>query len=120
MEISRGSDEVNTLYSLTSGYSARSIYSTFIGVGIDFDTDIVSQLTKIKATNYTAIHSAKDFKKMMEADFDYLMSPNMFNGRVTFDSDAWKVERVYGSPGNEYPSNGVLMTMVSKSLEKQY
>lgn len=72
----------------------------------------VSEICKIRATNYLAVHSAKEFKQRVDEDFDYLVSPSVFNINVKFDSPDWRATRVYGSPGFEIPSQGTLFQMV--------
>jgi len=94
----------------------KKIYSTFIGVGIDFDTQLVATISKIRATNYFAVKSAKDFKRQMNEEFDYIVTPNVFDCEISLSgpsSQDWTVVRVFGSPGYEYPKNGRMMYMDS-------
>lgn len=49
----------------------------------------------------------------MEVDFDYLVTPTVFNITVTMNSNDWEVERVFGSPGYEYPKMGEVMSVNS-------
>lgn len=48
---------------LAKKYADEKIYSTFIGIGVDFDTELIESMTKIRGTNYFSIHSEKQFKK---------------------------------------------------------
>jgi len=71
-------------------------------------------ISKIRACNYFSVKSSKDFKKEMDEEFDYIVTPNVFNSAVDFENEGWKVERVYGSPGFEIPKEkGRLMFMDS-------
>jgi hypothetical protein len=54
----------------------------------------------------------------MEEEFDYLVTPSVFNVTISFASNAWTVDRVYGSPGFEYPSLGKLVQIVTKISKK--
>jgi hypothetical protein len=72
----------------------------------------VSGLGTVKFTNYLSVKSSKEFKKHMEEEFDYLVTPVAQNIVIYNDSEAWKAERVYGSPGNETPAIGTLVRMV--------
>ena len=49
----------------------------------------------------------------MEEDFDYLVTPSVFDVSVSIKSNGWSAERVYGSPGFEVPSAGKIMQMDS-------
>lgn len=59
--------------------------------------------------------SARDFKKQMDEEFDYMVTVDVFDVAVDFDGNAngWQVERVYGSPGFEVPKQGRLTFMVT-------
>lgn len=86
----------------------NKIYSTFIGVGIDFNTDLVSipisdafthhnkvsQLSSIRGCNYFTVKSSREFKKQMEEEFDYMVTVSTFNIAIDFQSDEWVPERV--------------------------
>ena len=45
----------------------------------------------------------------MEEEFDYLVTPSVFNISVSMESNQYYAERVYGSPGYEIPTAGKLM-----------
>jgi Ca-activated chloride channel family protein len=102
-----------TLFRVAKQNVTQKLYTTFIGVGIDFNTDLVSLISKIRASNYISVKSSKDFKKQLDEEFDYLVTPNVFNGAIDMDSEGWKPIRVFGSPGFEIPEKGRLMFMDS-------
>lgn len=87
----------------------------FKGVGVDFDTSLVSLIGSIRACNYTSVKSSKEFKKFAEEEFDYLVTPIVFDCSISLDAQGWTPVRVYGSPGHEIPSKGVLVEIVSLS-----
>lgn len=62
-----------------------------------------------------SVKSARDFKKQMNEEFDYMVTVDVYDVSVEFDDNAkgWQVERVYGSPGFEIPDKGRLTYMVS-------
>jgi Ca-activated chloride channel family protein len=78
--------------------AARGIYTTFIGVGVDFNTELVNSITKIKGANYYSVHSAKEFKSRMDEEFDYMVTPLVFNLSLSLDAKGYQIEKVYGSP----------------------
>ena len=49
----------------------------------------------------------------METDFDYIVTPLVFNAAVTLESEYFEIEKIYGSPGNEKPIGNNLLHIVS-------
>jgi Ca-activated chloride channel family protein len=76
----------------------RGIYTTFIGIGVDFNTELVENITKIKGANYYSVHSASEFQKRMDEEFDYMVTPLVFDLRLDLDAPGYRIEKVYGSP----------------------
>ncbi len=98
----------DSLLELAQTYAAERVYTTFIGVGIDFQTELVEHITKIRGANYYAIHSPWEFKKRLAKEFDYMVTPLLFNLRVTLHSDSFSIDEVYGSPEADQ-ATGLLM-----------
>lgn len=78
--------------------AAKGIYTTFIGIGVDFNTELVEKITKIKGANYYSVHSADEFKERMDDEFDFMVTPLVFDLRLDLDAPGYKIEKVYGSP----------------------
>ncbi len=78
--------------------AAHRIYITFIGIGVDFNTEMVESMIKIQGANYYSIHSAEEFRKRMDEEFDYLVTPLVFDLHLYLDASGYKIEKVYGSP----------------------
>mmetsp|Transcript_25455 Transcript_25455/g.35706 ORF Transcript_25455/g.35706 Transcript_25455/m.35706 type:complete len:500 (-) Transcript_25455:92-1591(-) len=109
------------LFKLAEQNAQRKIYTTFIGIGVDFNTDIVALIGKIRACNYFSVKSAKDFKKTMDDDFEYIVTPSVFDISIQVDEQSlqeWQPIRVFGSPGHEIPEKG-LLTFVDSSFPSQ-
>ncbi|MBI4333370.1 MAG: VWA domain-containing protein [Chloroflexi bacterium] len=86
------------LLGMAKSNAENRIYTTFIGIGVDFNTQLVDQITRIKGANYYSIHSAADFRERVEEEFEYMVTPLVFDLRLNFDSRGWKIEKVFGSP----------------------
>lgn len=86
------------LFQMFEDNADRGIYTTFIGVGVDFNTELVESITKIKGANYYSVHSAQEFKKRMDEEFDYMVTPLVFDLRLRLDAPGYEIEKVYGSP----------------------
>lgn len=86
------------LSQILKGNAEHRIYTTFIGIGVDFNTDLIDQITKIRGANYYSVHSAKEFKQRMNEEFDFMVTPLVFDLRLNLDAPGYKIEKVYGSP----------------------
>jgi len=76
----------------------NNLYSTFIGIGVDFNTELIEYITKIKGANYYSVHSAKEFEERMDDEFEYMVTPLVFDLELQLEADGWEIEKVYGSP----------------------
>ena len=74
------------------------IYTTFIGIGVDFNTELIELIGAIRGANYYAVHSPKEFKKRMDAHFDYMVTPLVFDLRLKMEAPGFEIHKVYGSP----------------------
>jgi Ca-activated chloride channel homolog len=74
------------------------IYTTFIGVGVDFNSDLVNEITQVKGANYYSVHAPREFRERVESEFDYMVTPLVFNVQLKFQSSGWRIEKVFGSP----------------------
>lgn len=86
------------LFGLTKTNADNKIYTTFIGVGVDFNTELIEYITKIRGANYYSVHSGKEFKQRMDDEFEYMVTPLVFNLNLNLDAEGYKIEKVYGSP----------------------
>jgi Ca-activated chloride channel family protein len=86
------------LYRMLEDNADRGIYTTFIGIGVDFNTELIENITKIKGANYYSIHSADQFKQRMDDEFDFMVTPLVFDLRLKLDAPGYEIEKVYGSP----------------------
>eukprot|EP01125_Pyxidicula_operculata_P012346 TRINITY_DN4052_c0_g1_i1.p1 TRINITY_DN4052_c0_g1~~TRINITY_DN4052_c0_g1_i1.p1 ORF type:complete len:676 (-),score=152.50 TRINITY_DN4052_c0_g1_i1:123-2150(-) len=91
----------------------RKIYTTVVGVGVDFNVEMIEQLTKVKSASYNTVESKEQFEKLMNDDFDYIVFPVAFDVKIKLNSPDFTVERVYGSPGNEIPTDDSFLKITS-------
>jgi Ca-activated chloride channel family protein len=85
-------------YSRIEQLAKHRVYMTFIGVGIDLNTQLISSITKHRGANYFSVHDSKKFLQLLDNDFDLILTPLVFNVKMKFESDLFDVEQVYGSP----------------------
>ncbi len=93
-----GETSENGLLGMLKKNAANKIYTTFIGIGVDFNTELVEYITKIRGANYYSVHSSADFKKRMDGEFEFMVTPLVFNLNLMLDAKGYRIEKVYGSP----------------------
>ena len=72
-------------------------YTTFIGVGVDFNSELTETLSDVRGANYYSVHNSDEFKKRMGEQFEYMVTPLVFDLKMDFDSTDYEIEAVYGS-----------------------
>jgi len=86
------------LYRMLEENARKGIYTTFIGIGVDFNSELVEGITKIRGANYYSVHSAQEFRQRMDDEFDVMVTPLGFDLRLNLDAPGYEIEKVYGSP----------------------
>ena len=74
------------------------LYATVIGIGVDFNTALTQAITKARGANSYSVHSAAAFRKRLDAEFDYMVTPLVFDLRLDFTRAGSAIDTVYGSP----------------------
>ncbi len=90
--------------------AASRIYTTFIGVGVDFNSQLIEAVSKVRGANYYSIHSPREFRDRIRDEFDFMVTPLVFDLRMDFQSNDWRIEKVFGSPQAD-AATGNLMTI---------
>jgi len=86
------------LFGLAKQASLKGIHTTFIGVGVDFNNDLVEYVSKTKGANYFSVHSSKAFSKLLDEEFEYMVSPLVYDLELKLSNSIYTIEGVYGSP----------------------
>ncbi|MBI2484250.1 VWA domain-containing protein [Candidatus Uhrbacteria bacterium] len=84
------------MFGIAKRLAEQKIYTTFVGV--DFNTELIESISKIRGANYYSVHSAKEFKKRMDEGFDSMVTPLVFNLNLEIIAPGFQIEKVYGSP----------------------
>ncbi|MBN1620440.1 VWA domain-containing protein, partial [candidate division WOR-3 bacterium] len=93
-----GSTDENSLFGMFEKNSKRGVFTTFIGIGVDLNTELVEILTKIKGANYFSVHSPSAFREQMDENFDFMVTPLVFDLELVLEAEGYRIEKVYGSP----------------------
>ena len=85
------------LLSYIKNNADKGIFTTFIGVGVDFNTELIEGISDAKGANYYSVHNSKEFKERMGEQFEYMVTPLVFDLSLNLKSDDYNIEMVYGS-----------------------
>jgi len=80
---------------------------TFVGVGVDFNTEIVDAITAVRGGNYYSVRSPEQFERRLGEQFEYMMTPMVFDLSVEIDGPL-ELERVYGTTAADEATGRVL------------
>ena len=86
----------------------KGIYTSFVGVGVDFNTEVIECLSDVKGANYYSVHSSEEFKKIMGKEFDFMVTPLVFDLELKLDSNEYEIAGVYGTDTKD-KSSGTIM-----------
>ena len=81
-----------------SGHAAGDIHTTFVGVGVDFNTRFVESVNGVEGANYYSVDSADAFRERMDEGFRYMVTPLAYDLSLSVESGGWEVTNVYGVP----------------------
>lgn len=86
------------------------VYTTFVGVGIDFNARFVESVNEVRGANHYVVRSPSEFEDRMVDGFDYMVTPMVFDLSLELESDAYEIDAVYGSP-NQDATDGELVSV---------
>ena len=98
----------NKLFGLAKNASERNIHTTFVGVGVDFNNDLVEYVSKTKGANYFSVHSSKAFSKLLDEEFEYMVTPLVYDLELKLTSSNYSIEGVYGSPDADMATGQIM------------
>lgn len=103
-----GDTSEDGLLSMVKKNAENGIYTTFIGVGVDFNTELIEEITDAKGANYYSVHSSDEFKERMGEQFEYMVTPLVFDLNLSLESSDYKIESVYGSDTDDFSSGNIM------------
>jgi len=117
----RGNLNKNELFRMVQDASMKNIFTSFIGIGVDFNPDLIEHISKTKGANYYAVHSNEDFKKRLDDEFDFMVTPLVFNLSLQLSSNDYEIAGVFGSPEADLATGQMLRinTLFPSSTEEE-
>ena len=98
----------NSLMGLVKNNATSGIYTTFIGIGVDFNTELIETITDVKGANYNSVHNNKEFTKRMGEEFEYMVTPLVFDLSLDVQSDDYDVTAIYGSDSASVKTGNIM------------
>merc|ERR1719321_1735573 len=103
-----GAVDGDSMLSMVGHAAEKGMYTSLLGVGLDFTADVVEAMSKAKGAWYGSVKTSEAFRKRLDDEFDYMVTPLVFNLRLHLSSDAYVIDKVFGSPESDL-STGQLM-----------
>ncbi|WP_135665269.1 vWA domain-containing protein [Halorhabdus rudnickae] len=103
-----GQTDDRVLQDRLSGYADDGIHTSFVGVGVDFNPELVDEITAVRGANYRSVHSAEDFESYLGDEFEYMVTPLVYDLSVELDASGATIETVYGSTAAEEATDELL------------
>ncbi|WP_302080620.1 vWA domain-containing protein [Salinibaculum rarum] len=93
-----GETEDSGLTKLFADAAAQGVHTTFIGMGLDANAELADSLSGIRGANHYFVHSADEFEQRLGDEFDYMVTPLVYDLDLRLDADGYEIEAVHGSP----------------------
>jgi len=84
------------------------INTTFIGIGVDFNTEFIEEISAVRGANYYSVHNSVEFKKRMGEQFDFMVTPLVYDLEMALESDSYSIETVYGTNMADDATNTIM------------
>ena len=86
------------LAKLAADNADNGIYTSFIGIGLDFNAELISTITRTQGANYFSVHSSEEFERRLGEGFEYMVTPLVFDLTLKLVAEGYDLKAVYGSP----------------------
>jgi Ca-activated chloride channel family protein len=90
-----GNQELTGLF---ADAAADGIHTTFIGMGLDANAELVDTLSGIRGANHYFVHSATEFERRLGDEFDYMVTPLVYDLSLELEAAGYEIDAVHGSP----------------------
>lgn len=93
-----GATGESELTDLFADAATEGIHTTFVGMGLDANAELADVLSGVRGANHYFVHSAEGFEQRLNEEFDYMVTPLVYDLCLELDADGYAVETVHGSP----------------------
>lgn len=96
-QINWGETDADELHDALSARAEKRMHTSVIGIGVDFNADLINQITKVRGANYYSVYSANQFEQRLLDEFEYMVTPLVYDLSLELDADGYDISQVYGS-----------------------
>lgn len=75
----------------------KGIYTSFVGVGVDFNSNVVKNISDVRGANYYTISTEEEFKKILADEFEFMVTPLVYDLDLSLSSNDYEIKAVYGT-----------------------
>ncbi|MFC7231914.1 VWA domain-containing protein [Saliphagus sp. GCM10025308] len=98
-QINAGETDADELRAGLEENAEAGHHMTVVGIGVDFNAELVDQLTRVRGANYYSVHSTDEFERRLGEEFEYMVTPLVYDLSLELEADDYEVARVYGTTG---------------------
>ena len=103
-----GATDEFELAKLAADNADDGLYTSFIGIGLDFNAELVRAITQTPGANYFSVHTDEEFKERLDEGFEYMVTPLVFDLTLTLKAEGYDIRAVYGSPEANLASGEIM------------
>ena len=100
-----GTTGESALTDLFADAAQEGIHTTFVGMGLDANAELAEALSGIRGANHYFVHSAAEFERRLGEEFDYMVTPLVYDLSLELDAEGYELEAVHGSPSADGDSD---------------
>lgn len=107
-QVNLGETDAGELQSNLEARAAKDMHTSFVGIGVDFNANLINQITSVRGANYYSVYSSDQFEQRLVEEFEYMVGPLVFDLSLELDAEGYEITQVYGSPSAD-EATGELM-----------
>jgi len=85
-----------------------NLHTSFVGVGVDFNPELVDRITSVRGSNYYTVRSAEQFQRRMGEEFAFMVTPLVFDLSVELEPGGTEIVDVYGTSVDDAATEDLL------------
>ncbi len=90
------------------GAAENGVHTTFVGMGLDANAELIDALSGVRGANHYFVHSAAEFERRLGEEFAYMVTPLVYDLSVDVVADGYEIDAVYGSPNADEATGEVM------------
>ena len=103
-----GETSANELRSNLEERAEADIHTSVVGIGVDFNANLINQITAVRGANYYSVYAADEFEQRMIEEFEFMVTPLVFDLSLELDAKGYDIKQVYGSPSADEATGELL------------